>query len=145
MTTAPTTTPTTTARAAGQSADRDPFFSSLTGLIALVVLLQFVFAGVFLRYDGKRDASTSWIDAHAWGAHIGTVLAVTAAIYAVARLRTRKDLLVGSIVLAVLFLVESYIGGAIRDSGKDSWTAVHVPIAFLLTGLVIWLPLRARK
>ncbi|MCW2669462.1 MAG: hypothetical protein QOD70_2096 [Frankiales bacterium] len=140
-----TTAPTTAVRASVQSVDRDPFFSSLTGLIALVVLLQFVFAGVFLRYDGKRDASTRWIDAHAWGAHIGTVLAVAAAIYAVARLRARKDLLVGSVVLAVLFLVESYIGGAIRDDGKDSWTAVHVPIAFLLTSLVIWLPLRARK
>ena len=140
MTAAPTT-----ARPSAEGAARDPFFASLTGLLAVVVLLQFVFAGVFLRYDGKRDASTSWIDAHAWGAHIGTVLAVAAAIYAVARLRGRRDLLVGSIVLAVLFLVESYIGGAIRDNGKDSWTAVHVPIAFLLTSLVIWLPLRARK
>ena len=124
---------------------RDPLLSALTGLIALVVLLQFVFAGVFLRYDGKRDASSSWIDAHAWGAHIGTVLAVVAAVYAVWRLRARKDLLIGSVLLAVLFLVESYIGGAIRDDGKDSWTAVHVPIAFLLTALVVWLPVRARK
>lgn len=124
---------------------RDPLFSALTGVIALVVLLQFVFAGVFLRYDGKRDASSSWIDAHAWGAHIGTVLAIITAVYAVWRLRARKDLLIGSIALAVLFLVESYIGGAIRDDGKDSWTAVHVPIAFLLTSLVVWLPLRARK
>ena len=124
---------------------RDPLFSALTGLVALVVLFQFVFAGVFLRYDGKRDDSSSWIDAHAWGAHLGTVLAVVTAAYAVWRLRARKDLLVGSVLLAVLFLVESYIGGAIRDDGKDSWTAVHVPIAFLLTALVVWLPVRARK
>ena len=127
------------------SRTRDPLFSALTGLIALVVLLQFVFAGVFLRYDGKRDDSSSWIDAHAWGAHIGTVLAVIAVVYAIVRLRSRKDLLVGSILLAVLFLVESYIGGAIRDDGKDSWTAVHIPIAFLLTALVVWLPVRARR
>ena len=123
---------------------RDPLFSALTGLTALVVLLQFVFAGIFLRYDGKRDDSSSWIDAHAWGAHIGTTLAVAAALYAIWRLRARKDLLIGSIVLAVLFLVEAYIGGAIRDDGKDSWTAIHVPIAFALTGLVVWLPVRAR-
>lgn len=125
--------------------DRDPLFASITGLIALVVALQFVFAGVFLRYDGKRDASTSWIDAHAWGAHIGTVLAVAAALYAIVRLRARKDLLLGSIALAVLFLVEAYIGGAIRDDGKDAWTAIHIPVAFLLTALVVWLPVRARK
>jgi hypothetical protein len=123
----------------------DPVFSGLTGLIALVVLLQFVFAGVFLRYDGKRDASSQWIDAHAWGAHIGAVLALIAALYAIVRLRYRRDLLVGSVLLAGLFLVEAYIGGAIRDDGKDSWTALHVPIAFLLTALVVWLPLRARR
>jgi hypothetical protein len=123
----------------------DRAFAALTGLIALVVLAQFVFAGVFLRYDGKRDASSSWIDAHAWGAHAGTVLAVGAAAYALARLRSRKDLVVGSVLLALLFLVEAYIGGAIRDSGKDSWTALHVPIAFLLTALVVWLPVRARS
>src|SRR4051794_29697333 len=124
---------------------RDAVFPALTGLVAFVVLLQFVFAGVFLRYDGERDASSGWIDAHAWGAHTGTLLAVIAAGYAIARLRHRKDLLYGSIALAVLFVVEAFIGGQIRDAGKDSWTAIHVPIAFLLTGLVIWLPLRARK
>ena len=142
MTTAPTTSrPAETAA----TTTRDPLFAALVGLTSVVVLLQFVFAGVFLRYDGKRDDSSSWIDAHAWGAHIGTVLAIVAAVYAVVRLRHRKDLLIGSILLAVLFLVESYIGGEIRDGGKDSWTAIHVPIAFLLTALVIWLPLRARK
>jgi heme A synthase len=140
-----TTAPTTTVRPDTKPTDRDPVFASLTGLIALVVLLQFVFAGVFLRYDGRRDASTSWIDAHAWGAHIGTVLAVAAALYAIARLRARKDLLIGSIALAVLFLAEAYIGGAIRDDGKDAWTAIHIPVAFLLTALVVWLPARARK
>ena len=35
---------------------RDVLFASLTGLTSAVVLLQFVFAGVFLRYDGERDA-----------------------------------------------------------------------------------------
>ena len=124
---------------------RDPLFGALTGLTALVVLLQFVFAGMFLRYDGRRDASSSWIDAHAMGAHVATVLAFLTAVYAVLRLRHRKDLLVGSIALFVLFLAESYIGGLIRDGGKDSLTAVHVPIAFLLTSLVVWLPLRSRK
>lgn len=120
-------------------------FAGLAGLTALVVMLQFVFAGVFLRFDGKRDASSGWIDAHAWGAHIGTVLALATAAYALARLRARRDLVVGSVVLAGLFLVEAYIGGTIRDAGRDGLTAVHVPIAFVLTVLVAWLPLRARE
>jgi len=122
---------------------RDPLFASLTGLIALVVLGQFVFAGLFLRTDDREAGG--WLDAHAMGAHIGTVLAVIAAIYAVVRLRSRKDLLVGSVLMAVLFLVESYLGGLIRDDGKDNLTAVHVPLAFALTALVVWLPLRSRK
>ena len=138
-----TTTTTTTRPTATQPTDR--VFSALTGLLAAVVLLQFVFAGVFLRYDGKRDSSSSWIDAHAWGAHIGTVLAIAAAGYALWRLRARRDLLVGSVALALLFLVEAYIGGAIRDSGKDGWTAIHIPIAFAITALVVWLPVRARS
>ena len=138
------TTATAPAPAQAQTATlRDPLFSALTGLIALVVLAQFVFAGLFLRYDDREKGG--YLDAHAWGAHIGTVLAVVAALYAVWRLRARKDLLYGSILMAVLFLVESYIGGVIRDDGKDSLTAVHVPIAFLLTSLVVWLPFRARR
>ena len=140
----------TTAPAATRAAEpertatrRDPLFAALTGLIAVVVLMQFVFAGLFLRTD---DREAGWyLDAHAWGAHIGTVLAVAAAAYAVWRLRARKDLLVGSVALAVLFLLESYIGGVIRDDSKDSLTAVHVPIAFALTALVVWLPLRSRR
>jgi len=124
---------------------RDRLFGALTGITALVVLLQFVFAGMFLRYDGKRDDSSGWIDAHAMGAHVATILAFVTAVYAVARLRHRKDLLIGSIALFVLFLAESFIGGEIRDNGRDALTAVHVPIAFLLTSLMIWLPLRSRK
>ncbi|MFN2539253.1 MAG: hypothetical protein ABR549_14040 [Mycobacteriales bacterium] len=124
---------------------RAPVFSWLTGLTALAVFAQFVFAGLFLRYDGKRDDSSGWINAHAWGAHVGTVLAIVTAVYAIVWLRQRRDLLVGSVVLAALFLVESYLGGVIRDDAKDSLTAVHVPIAFLVTALVVWLPLRARK
>jgi hypothetical protein len=124
---------------------RDPLFASLAGVLALIVLLQGVFAGVFLEHDGARDASASWIDAHAWGAHIGTVLAVVVAVYAAVRLRARRDLLIGSIALAVLFLAESYLGGAIRDDGKDTLTAVHVPLALGIMGLAVWLPLWSRR
>ena len=119
-------------------------FAAGTGVLSLIVLLQGVFAGVFLRYDGERDASASWIDAHAWGAHIGTVLAVVLALYAIVKLRDRKDLLYGSVALAVLFLLESYLGGLIRDDGKDKLTAVHVPLALGIMALSVWLPLRSR-
>jgi hypothetical protein len=43
----------------------------------------------------------------------------------------------------VLLVVEAYLGGLIRDDGKDSLTAVHVPLALALMALAVWLPLRA--
>jgi hypothetical protein len=47
--------------------------------------------------------------------------------------------------LTVLLVLEAYIGGLIRDDGKDALTAVHVPLAMFLMGLVVWLPFRAAR
>jgi hypothetical protein len=118
-------------------------FASLVGLTALIILLQGVFAGVFLEHDGERDKSASYIDAHANGAHAATVLAIAAALLAVVKLRARKPLVVGSVLLAVLLLAEAYIGGLIRDEGKDTLTAVHVPLAMGIMGVTVWLSLKA--
>ena len=127
------------------AAQRSPVFSALIGLCALAVLLQGVWAGIFLEHDGKRDASASWIDVHARGADVAILLAVAATVWALVKLRSRKDLWIGSGLLTVLLVVESYIGGLIRDQSKDTLTAVHVPLAMALMGLVVWLPLRARR
>ncbi len=118
-------------------------FAGLVGLIAVLFLFQGLFAGIFLRYDGQRDASSSYIDAHALGAHISFGLSIALALLAVATLRHRKDLLAGSIALFVLITVESYLGGEIRDNGKDSYTAIHVPLAMALMATVTWLAFRA--
>jgi uncharacterized membrane protein len=120
-------------------------FSSLVGLAALVVLAQGLWAGLFLEHDGQRDAASSWIDVHARGADLAILLAVLATAWAVWKLRPRRDLWVGSLVLAVLLVLESYLGGAIRDAGKDTLTAVHVPLAMLIMGVAVWLPARARS
>ncbi len=124
---------------------RSPVFSALIGLCAVTVLLQGVWAGIFLEHDGKRDDSSSWIDVHARGADVAIVLAIAATVWALVKLRSRRDLWLGSGLLTVLLIVESYIGGLIRDQGKDTLTAVHVPLAMALIGLVVWLPLRARR
>ena len=42
-------------------------------------------------------------------------------------------------------MLESYLGGLIVDDGKDSLTAVHVPIAMIAMGVAVWLPLRSRR
>ncbi len=118
-------------------------FAGLVGLIAVLFLVQGLLAGLFLRYDGQRDGSSGWIDAHALGAHVSFGLSLALALLAVTSLRHRRDLMLGSIALFVLITAESYIGGAIRDNGKDSWTAIHVPLAMALMGTVTWLALRA--
>jgi hypothetical protein len=136
---------TTEKQATTRPAVRTAWFSALIGLCALAVLLQGLWAGIFLQHDGQRDDASGWIDVHARGADVAILLAAAATIVAFARLRPRKDLWVGSAVLTVLLILESYIGGLIRDDGKDVLTAVHVPIAMALMGLVVWLPLRARQ
>lgn len=117
-------------------------FGALTGLTAVVVVLQGLWAGIFLEGEGERPEK--WVDVHALGAHVATVLAVLTLVWAVWKLRSRTDLWVGSLLLAVVVVAESYLGGLIRDEGKDTLTAVHVPLAMLTVALVVWLPLRAR-
>ena len=133
-TTAPSTIPAT----------RSVLFNVLLGLTALAVLLQAVWAGIFLQHDGERDAASNWIDVHARGGEVAIVLALLATVVALVKLRHRKDLWIGSAVLTILLVAESYIGGLIVDDSKDTLTAVHVPLAMAIMALVIWLPLRAR-
>lgn len=119
-------------------------FGILTGLTALLVLLQGLWAGIFLEHDGQRDAAESWIEVHARGGEIALFLAVAALVVAWVKLRGRRDLLLGSTALVLLLVLESYIGGLIADDSKDSLTAVHVPLAMATMAVAVWLPLRAR-
>lgn len=123
--------------------DRDPVFAAVIGLCSLAILLQGLWAGIFLEHDGERDAASSWIDVHARGGDVAIVLAAVATVAAFVRLRHRRDLWLGSAALTVALVVEAYLGGLIRDDGKDTLTAVHVPLAMLLMGLSVWLPVRA--
>lgn len=131
-------------RSGRTAAARSPLYNLLIGLTALAVLLQGLWAGIFLEHDGRRDAAHTWIDVHARGADVAIGLALAAAVTAYVTLRARRDLWVGTSVLAVALVLEAYLGGTISD-GQDAVTAVHVPLALLLMGLVVWLPLRARR
>jgi hypothetical protein len=53
--------------------------------------------------------------------------------------------MIGSATLVVLLAFESYLGGLIRDQGKDTLTAVHVPLALAIMALAVWLPVRSRQ
>ena len=124
---------------------RSPVFSALIGISTLAVLLQGLWAGIFLEHDGHRDAASSWIDVHARGAEVALFFAALATLYAFWRRRSRRDLWIGGLVFTALIVAESYIGGLIRDDGKDTLTAVHVPLAMAIMAIGVWLSLRARS
>ena len=114
-----------------------PVWSALIGLTSLGVLLQGLWAGLFLRRG--TDGST-WVSVHQHGAEATITLALVATAAAAVWLRHRRDLLVGTVLLLVLLVVEYFLGRA----GGGS-IAVHVPLAMLLMGLAVWLPMAARR
>jgi hypothetical protein len=124
---------------------RRRIFAALTGLAALAILLQGLWAGMFLEHDGQRDAAENWIEVHATDGEVAIGLAALATIWALVRLRDRRDLVIGAIVLTVLLVLEAYIGGLIVDDGKDSLTPLHIPFALLLMAVAVWLPFRAGR
>jgi heme A synthase len=120
---------------------RSRLFSALIGLSAVAVLLQGLWAGLFVQ-EGQ-DYKDSWVGVHARGADLAIALAVVATVVALVKLRSRRDLVVGSIAFVVLLVLEAYLGGLIGDHA--GLTAVHFPLAMALMGLAVWLPVRAAR
>ena len=120
---------------------RSRVFSILVGLSTLVVLLQGLWAGFFIQ-EGQ-DYKDSWVEVHARGADLAIALALAATVVALVKLRSRRDLVAGSIAFTVLLVLEAYLGGLIGD--HSALTGIHFPLAMLLMGLAVWLPLRARR
>ena len=108
--------------------------------IALLIVLQGVWAGMFIR-EGK-DNNDSWVEVHDWGARIAILLALIAVVFAIVRLRSHRELVLGAVALFVLLFLEAYIGGLIGDSPAAQ--TVHFPLALALVGLAVWLPIRSR-
>ncbi len=120
-------------------------FAGMVALVGLITLFQGAMAGVFVRDDKERDARASFIDAHAWGAHIGTVLAVALAALAIWKLRQHRAVVTASVLLALSFLGESYLGGLIRDNDAQALTPLHVPLGMAILGLTVFLAVQAAK
>ncbi len=136
-----TTTTSSPAATAAPARARSRLFSVLVGLSTLVVLLQGLWAGLFV-HEGQ-DYTAGWVEVHARGADVAIGLALLALVVALVKLRSRRDLVVGSVAFVVLLVLEAYLGGLIGDHA--TLTAVHFPLAMLLMGLAVWLPLRARR
>ncbi|HEY0238488.1 MAG TPA: hypothetical protein VGC37_07580 [Friedmanniella sp.] len=116
-------------------------YSVLVGLSTLVVLLQGLWAGLFVQ-EGE-DYKDQWVSVHARGADVAIGLALIATVVALVKLRSRLDLVVGSIVFTVLLVLEAFLGGLIGDHAAV--TAIHFPLAMALMGLAVWLPVRASR
>ncbi|MGY2127487.1 hypothetical protein [Blastococcus sp. SYSU DS0617] len=127
-------TATTTARRA------HPAHSALVGLASLGVLLQGVWAGMFL---GGSDDYGTWASVHQHGGEATVALALLATVAAFVWLRDNKPVLVGTTLLFLLLVAELLLGMAI--DGTRAAIVVHVPLAMLLMGLAVWLPTAARR
>ncbi|MBO0811296.1 MAG: hypothetical protein J2P23_04535 [Microlunatus sp.] len=120
---------------------RSRLFTSLTGLAALAIILQGVWAGLFI-HEG-HDYRQGWVDVHARDGDIAIALAVAATVVAFVKLRSRTGLLVGSVAFTVLLALEAFLGGLVGD--VPAVTIIHFPLALALMALAIWLPLRSRR
>lgn len=146
MTHTPSTTSTTSTTELGDTV-RTPtggavrLYSILIGLSALAVLLQGLWAGLFVQ-EGQ-DYQQNWVSVHAAGGEAAIGLALIATVVALVKLRSRRDLVIGSAAFTVLLVLEAYLGGLIGEHSR--LTAVHFPLAMALMGLAVWLPLRAAR
>jgi len=116
-------------------------YSSLIGLAALGVLLQAVWAALFI-HEGQ-DNNSAFVEVHARGAEVTIALAAIATVVALLRLRGRRSLVIGSGIFTLLLVLEAYLGGLVGD--HSSLQVLHFPLAMALMGLAVWLPLHARR
>jgi heme A synthase len=121
--------------------ERSPLFSALVGLASLGILLQGVWAGLFI-HEGHAFRQ-NWVDVHSIGGSVVGALALIAMIVALIQLRHRRDLVVGSIVFFLLLVLEIFLGGLI--GGTPGLAAVHIPLALVLMGMAVWLPRQATR
>jgi carbon starvation protein CstA len=125
---------------AGSSSPVLSIYSALIGVSAFAILLQGVWAGLFIGHQGE-----DWVEVHAVGGEVAIAFAAVASILVIWKLRSRRDLLVGTLLVTLLLVVEAYLGGLIVDEHKDALTVVHIPLAMALISLAVWLPLRANR
>jgi hypothetical protein len=138
---------TTAHRADGASAparSRTTLFSALAGLTALAILLQGLWAGLFVPLGKGGEYQDAWVEVHAHGGEVATLLALATTAVAFFTLRARRELWIGAGALTVLLGLELWIGGMVSEEGVRSAAAVHIPLAMAIMAIAVWLPLRAR-
>jgi heme A synthase len=120
---------------------RSPLYSSVIGLTGLGILLQGVWAGLFIHE--KEDFRQNWVNVHSIGGTVISVLALIAVIIALLQLRSRRDIVAMTIVFFVLVVVEGLLGTLIGDT--PGLEALHIPLALFLMGMVAVLSFQASR
>ena len=117
-----------------------PAFPAVVGVTSLLVLVQAVLAGKFI--DGRGGQGL--INAHAGVAYAICLTSLVAAVVAFLSLRVRApELWWGSLALFVLVVAQTAIGRTITDGGHDGLITLHVPLAMIIFGISVWLPVRS--
>jgi hypothetical protein len=125
---------------AQQSASSLKWFSALVGPTSLAIFVQAVTAGEFVSQKHRGG----WIDAHDIVADVVAVLALALMIFTIVTLRkSSRALVTGTIVLFVLVVIQIFLGHQITDNNQDWLIGIHVPLAFIIFGIAIWLPINA--
>jgi len=115
-------------------------FNALAGVTTPAIFLQAISAGVFMSFRGG-EAGEPWVTTHRIVGYVAILLAVVTAVIAIVALRRSAAGLMGAaIALAVLLVAQVGIGQAIENA--RGLVAVHVPLAFIVFGLTIWLSVR---
>jgi hypothetical protein len=115
-------------------------FSALVGLTSLAIFGQAITAGEFISQQHRKG----WIAAHDVVADIVVVLALATMIFTIVALRrVSRALLIGTIILFVLTVAQMLIGQQITDQDQDWLIGIHVPLAFIIFGIAIWLPIQS--
>ncbi|EFP56978.1 MAG: hypothetical protein DI618_03935 [Dermacoccus nishinomiyaensis] len=93
-------------------------FAALVGVASLAVLLQGLWAGLFMSTPDTDPEKTPWLEVHSWCGKAAIGFALLATVWAFLKLRERTDLTFGALALTVLLILEAYLGGAHRGRGQ---------------------------
>jgi heme A synthase len=117
-------------------------FNALVGVTTLGIFLQAITAGEFVSQK-DRDG---WIAVHDVIADITMVFALATALVGLVLVRSTDRILAwSSLVLLVLLLVQTMLGHLITDAKADGLIGIHVPLAFVIVALAVWLAIRGAQ
>jgi uncharacterized membrane protein YhaH (DUF805 family) len=118
---------------------RSTAYAVVMTLCAIAIVLQGLWAGLFLQHGHDSATGQSWLHVHARGGEVAIGLAAVAAIIAFFRMFRRYALWFWTGVLVVLLAGEAYVGGQITEHEQHNLLPVHVPLAMAILTLAAWL------